>query len=90
MSATGRKATRICVSPGFSNPEWWNLDEDQYANAMKTVPSRDLSGNAVFMWRTMLEERTDRLKNALTPLAFSFAAETQYRAWQADPRYRPV
>lgn len=74
----------------FSNPEWWMLDEDQYANAMKTVPSRDLSGSAVLLWRTLLEERTDRLKNALNPLAFGFAAETQYPAWQADPRYRPV
>jgi radical SAM superfamily enzyme YgiQ (UPF0313 family) len=74
----------------FLSPTWWMVDEDQYGNAMKTIPSSDLSGDGVFLWRKMLAGRTDRLKSALSPLAFSFAAETHYMDWQTDPRYRPV
>jgi radical SAM superfamily enzyme YgiQ (UPF0313 family) len=74
----------------FLSPTWWTLDEDQYANALKTVPSADLVDDAVSLWKRMLAERTVQLKNALTPLAFSFAAETHYRDWQSDPRYLPV
>ena len=74
----------------FLSPTWWVLDEDQYTNAMKTVPSSDLSGDAVRLWERTAQERTDRLKNALTPLAFNFAAETHFRPWQNDPRYGPI
>ena len=74
----------------FPCPEWWTLDEDQYLNAMNVVPSRELDGDGVTLWKRMLEERDARLRDALTPAALSFAAETQFRHWQADPRYRPV
>jgi anaerobic magnesium-protoporphyrin IX monomethyl ester cyclase len=74
----------------FLSPTWWIEDEDQYAGALKTVPSSDLSGEGVTLYRKMLSERTDSLKNALAPTAFNFAAETQYSDWQYDARYSPL
>ncbi len=74
----------------FLSPTWWMVEEDQVANAMKVVPSADLAGEGAPAWSKMLADRTNALKNALTPLAFSFAAETHYQDWQTDPRYHPL
>ncbi len=74
----------------FLSPTWWTLEEDQYANAQRTIPSRDLDDGEPLLWKRMLDERTERLKQALTPLAFGFAADTHYPAWRTDPRYRPL
>lgn len=72
----------------FHSPTWWRENEDQYTGGRRVVPSQDLKGDGLELWLTMLRDRDEQLKNALTPIAFRIAAETMFAEWRQDPRYQ--
>ncbi len=71
----------------FLNSEWWKGDNDQYAASMEFIPSHDLDGENLKLWERMMGERMEKMKTALTPEAFQFAAKKYFLDWKADPRY---
>ena len=71
----------------FLKPEWWKGTDDQYEASMDCDPSGDLQGEDRHLWRKMLEERSDAMKAALTPLAFRFAAAKYYPEWKSEPSH---
>ena len=71
----------------FLSGDWWRGNEDQYEASMKFVPSTDLDGRQVGLWKEMLETRQERMKAALAPYAFDFAARKYFDEWQKDARF---
>ncbi|MEW6051014.1 MAG: radical SAM protein [Candidatus Zixiibacteriota bacterium] len=67
--------------------DWWYKDEDPFVSSRQVIPSSDLSGERVSLWREMFQERDARLRDALIPEAFRMAAATLYSNWMNDPRY---
>jgi hypothetical protein len=74
----------------FLCPQWWLVDEDQFLNSGRVVPSRDLDGERLGLWKRMLRERDEKLRNCLTTAAFRQAADTYFPRWRSDPRYVPA
>ncbi|MEZ5359784.1 MAG: radical SAM protein [Candidatus Zixiibacteriota bacterium] len=71
----------------FLSTNWWRENADQYESSMQFVPSRDLDGEDVNLWRKMLDARQERMKATLAPQAFQFAARKYFLDWQNDFRY---
>jgi hypothetical protein len=71
----------------FLSPAWWRENEDQYENSMRFVPSQDLDGENVDLWKRMLADRDEQLKSTLAPRAFKFASHKYFMHWKNDPRY---
>ena len=71
----------------FLSGDWWKGSEDQYEASMKFVPSTDLDGQRVGLWKEMLEARQERMRATLTPQAFDFAARKYFHEWQEDSRF---
>lgn len=71
----------------FLAPNWWTEDRDQYENSLRFVPSGDLDNGGTGLWRTMLDERGEKMKVALSDRAFRFAANKYFGNWKDDPRY---
>ncbi len=72
----------------FLSPRWWHEEIDQYENSQRFVPSRDLDGERAGLWKKMLADREEALRNTLSPRAFRFAAAKYFLDWQNDPRFR--
>jgi radical SAM superfamily enzyme YgiQ (UPF0313 family) len=68
--------------------DWWKDDQDQYEHSQQFIPSRDLDGDNVGLWKVMLKEREEKMKSALSPKAFRFAAFKYFLEWQDDYRYK--
>ncbi|UCD16855.1 MAG: B12-binding domain-containing radical SAM protein [Candidatus Zixiibacteriota bacterium] len=85
---TNRKYYEETFGSRYLSPEWWKDDEDQYENSQRFVPSRDLDGANVDLWKRMHAEREQRMKDTLAPRAFRFAANKYFLDWRDDPRYR--
>ncbi len=68
-------------------PDWWKLEEDQYTNCRRNIPSHDLA-NDPDLWFEMLTQRDQAMRNTLSPGALRFAANKYFPDWQNDPRYR--
>jgi radical SAM superfamily enzyme YgiQ (UPF0313 family) len=73
----------------FGRPEWWREEFVRYEDLLDGEPSSDLRGDAG-LWERMMRERDGRLRAALAPAAFDFAAWKYFPEWQNDPRYRQV
>jgi radical SAM superfamily enzyme YgiQ (UPF0313 family) len=71
----------------FECGDWWKDDRDQYEHSMLFVPSRDLDGDNVNLWKDMMDERDARMRDALARPAFKFAAHKYFQEWQNDHRY---
>jgi radical SAM superfamily enzyme YgiQ (UPF0313 family) len=71
----------------FLSPEWWLGEKDPLASSRLVIPSRDLDGERVGLWKTMFESRDEGFRRNLTPAAFHFAADTYFPHWRSDPRY---
>jgi len=71
----------------FLKSDWWKENNDQYAASMEFIPSTDLSDDNRKLWERMLNLRVEKMKEALTPEAFRFAAKKYFLDWKADPRY---
>lgn len=72
----------------IQEPTWWHKDEDQLINSRKVIPSHDLNGARLDLWRQMFKDRSEQFKRCVTPEAFRFAADTYHPSWRTDPRYR--
>jgi len=72
---------------GFLSPNWWLEDVDPNISSRKVVPSDDLSGERLGLWRRMFNERRERFMNSLIPEAYIMGADNYYPDWQNDPRY---
>jgi radical SAM superfamily enzyme YgiQ (UPF0313 family) len=70
----------------FNSGDWWKDAADQYEASMQVVPSRDLSGDGVRLWESMMNERLERMRTALAPEARAFAARNYFREWLDDTR----
>jgi radical SAM superfamily enzyme YgiQ (UPF0313 family) len=71
----------------FLGGDWWQKDEDPYVNARRVVPSIDLRGERMDLWKQMFKDRIDAFKSSLSPDAFRLAAENYYQQWKFDPKY---
>jgi radical SAM superfamily enzyme YgiQ (UPF0313 family) len=67
--------------------DWWKTDADQYEASHQVVASRDLGRAGITLWREMLAERDDKLKDCLSPEAFRFAASKYFLEWKNDSRF---
>jgi uncharacterized Fe-S cluster-containing radical SAM superfamily protein len=74
----------------FLNPEWWLEDSNPFVASRQVIPSRDLTGERVDLWRSMFVERVVTLKAAMTDKAFRLAAESYFPRWAADQRYARI
>jgi radical SAM superfamily enzyme YgiQ (UPF0313 family) len=74
----------------FEQPLWWLEEGDPFREGRRVVPSAELSGERIELWRRMFNERSQRLKDCLSDAAFQLAAETYFSDWRTDPRYRGV
>lgn len=72
----------------FLAPEWWKEDTDQYQNSLQVIPSTDLAESYQSLWQTMMAQREEQMKSALSPKAFRFAAGQHFLHWKDDPRYQ--
>jgi len=72
----------------FLSGPWWQEEADQYENSLMFVPSTELDGDDRLIWQTMIDERYEQFKAALTDEAFNYAAGKYFPNWQEDPRYR--
>jgi len=73
----------------FISGDWWKR-EDGNLNELcqQFIPSRDLDGEGVGLWKEMMAERDGRMRDTLAPTAFKFAAYKYFLNWQDDYRYR--
>lgn len=71
----------------FLSNHWWTESEDQYESSLKFVPSSDLDGENRLIWQTMIDDRFEQFKTALTDRAFRYAANKYFPEWQNDPRF---
>lgn len=74
----------------FLRPEWWKENDDQYYASMQFIPSSDLGEENRGLWEKMMADRREKLKSALAPRAFRFAANKYFLDWKVDPRYEEV
>jgi len=72
----------------FLGDHWWLVNEDQYENSLRGVPSSDLDGENRFLWQEMIDDRFEQFKAALTDRAFIYGANKYFPEWQKDPRYK--
>lgn len=71
----------------FLSDHWWTESEDQYENSLLFVPSSELDGENRLIWQTMIDDRFEQFKAALTDRAFRYAANKYFPEWKNDPRY---
>jgi radical SAM superfamily enzyme YgiQ (UPF0313 family) len=71
----------------FLSGDWWKDEQDQYEHSQEFVPSGDLDGDDVRLWKSMADERDARMRDTLARPAFIFAASKYYQDWQDDYRY---
>lgn len=71
----------------FLSPDWWKGEDDPLVASRNIIPSRDLEGEGITLWKKMFGERQQQLKDCLTPKAFRLAAETYFPDWRLDSRY---
>ncbi len=84
---TNRQYYESTFGSRFLAGEWWKDEEDQYEHSMQFVPSADLDGDRLKLWNRMADERDARMRDALAPQAFVFAARKYFLEWQDDYRY---
>jgi len=74
----------------FENPRWWSQEGDPFQEGRRVTPSAELSGERIDLWRRMYDARGQRFKDCLSDHAFQLAADTYFRDWRTDARYRGV
>ncbi len=62
--------------------DWWHEERDQYENSLRTVPSSELAGDGIELWRTLLRERDDSMKHSLSDKAVKFASAKYFPHWK--------
>ena len=72
----------------FLSLRWWAVDRDYVTAGREVIPSSELRGEKMGLWKKMLMEREEQLKSALTPKAFDMAAKSYFPGWQADARFQ--
>lgn len=72
----------------FLKDRWWLEDGDQYDNSLDFIPSSDLDGENRLIWQTMIDDRFEQFKAALTDRVLHYAADKYFPEWKNDPRYR--
>jgi radical SAM superfamily enzyme YgiQ (UPF0313 family) len=69
-------------------PEWWKGTEDMFYAGSQNIPSSDIGESGTDLWEKLIRERNEKMKNALTPEAFRFAAAKYFPEWKDDHRFR--
>jgi radical SAM superfamily enzyme YgiQ (UPF0313 family) len=73
----------------FPHPQWWFEEGNAIDLCRDVIPSDDLSGERVGLWRRMYQDREETFKSSLTPTAFKVVAQAYYTPWMLDARYDP-
>ncbi len=70
--------------------EWWREKGNPFDMAQRIVPSRDLTGDRLRLWKRWFDERDAAFRAAVNDTTFNIAAESYFPHWQSDARYRRV
>ncbi len=66
----------------IANPRWWKMEEDQWENSRKVLPSKDFTWEEKDFWKWRIKEIDDLMKNSLAKEALKYVSERYRFDWR--------
>jgi len=66
----------------IASPQWWKMEEDQWENSRKVLPSKDFTWENKDFWKWRIKEIDDLMKNSLAKEALKYVSERYRFDWR--------